>query len=64
MVLEDQNRDAEAIAAYRKALDADAALATAHFNLSRLYESRGNEAGALGHLAAYKRLLATDETGS
>jgi tetratricopeptide (TPR) repeat protein len=64
VVLEDQGREAEAIAAYQRALGLDQSLATAHFNLSRLYESRGNEAGALSHLAAYRRLLGRGDSGT
>jgi tetratricopeptide (TPR) repeat protein len=56
VVLEDQQRDDEAMDAYRDALRVDDGLAAAHFNLSRLHEARG-EAQALSHLAAYKRLL-------
>lgn len=57
VVLEDQRRADEAMAAYRDALRVDEALAAAHFNLSRLCEGAGDEAEALNHLAAYKRLL-------
>lgn len=59
VVLEDLDRVEEAMAAYREALRLDEGLATAHFNLSRLCEARGDEAEALGHLLAYKRLLQT-----
>jgi tetratricopeptide (TPR) repeat protein len=61
VVLEDRGRTVEAIAAYREALALDDRLAGAHFNLARLCEARGEEADALGHLAAYRRLLASSE---
>jgi tetratricopeptide (TPR) repeat protein len=61
VALEDLGRVDEAMAAYREALRLDEALATAHFNLSRLCEARGDEAEALGHLLAYKRLLKRGE---
>ena len=57
VVLEDLERPDDALAAYRQALRLDERLAPAHFNLSRLCEARGDEAEALAHLAAYKRLL-------
>lgn len=57
VALEDQGRLDEAMAAYRDALGVDDTLAAAHFNLSRLHEAKGEEADALNHLAAYKRLL-------
>ena len=56
-MLEDLGRPEEAAAAYEEALCLDGSLATAHFNLSRLCEARGDDAEALGHLLAYKRLL-------
>jgi tetratricopeptide (TPR) repeat protein len=57
VALEDLGRADEAMDTYREALRLDESLATAHFNLSRLCEARGEEADALGHLLAYKRLL-------
>ena len=56
VLLEDMNRSADAIAAYREALDLDAALADAHFNLARLYEREQNRRETLRHLLAYRRL--------
>lgn len=56
VVCEDAGRLDEAVAAYRDALALDPSLAGAHFNLSRLLEGREDLAGALRHLAAYKRL--------
>ena len=62
VVLEDRGRPGEALAAYREAIGLDGSLAPAHFNLSRLCEARGDEADALSHLAAYKRLLQRSQT--
>jgi tetratricopeptide (TPR) repeat protein len=56
VLLEDMNRRADAIAAYREALDLDAALADAHFNLARLFEREQNRRETLRHLLAYRRL--------
>ena len=56
VVLEDLGRGEDAVDAYRAALVADPGLAPAHFNLARLLEAAGDRAGALQHLAAYKRL--------
>lgn len=61
VALEDLGRMDDAMAAYREALCLDDGLATAHFNLSRLCEARGDEAEALGHLLAYKRILKRGE---
>jgi tetratricopeptide (TPR) repeat protein len=65
VVVEDQGRIAEAIAAYEHALSLDARLADAHFNLARLYElvgrSRSDELvlrRAVRHLVRYRELVA------
>jgi tetratricopeptide (TPR) repeat protein len=55
VLLEDLNRNAEAIAAYREALAIDPELTDAHFNLARLYELSGDPRAALRHLLAYRR---------
>ncbi|NNF39277.1 MAG: tetratricopeptide repeat protein [Gemmatimonadetes bacterium] len=55
VVLEDRGRDAEAGDAYRAALGHDPQLADAHFNLAGLLERSGDVAGAVRHLAAYRR---------
>jgi tetratricopeptide (TPR) repeat protein len=62
VALEDQGRGEEAMAAYQDALGVEEGLAAAHFNLSRLHEARGDDTEALGHLAAYKRLLERGDT--
>jgi tetratricopeptide (TPR) repeat protein len=54
-LLEDMNRDEEAIAAYRQALAQDPGLYDAHFNLSRLLEKAQDPRKALQHLLAYRR---------
>lgn len=56
VVLEDRARVEEAKEAYLAALQADPELAGAHFNLAGLCERTGDAAGAVRHLAAYKRL--------
>ncbi|HTV96965.1 MAG TPA: tetratricopeptide repeat protein [Steroidobacteraceae bacterium] len=57
VLLEDLQRESEAIAAYRDALAQDPGLADAHFNLARLHERAGNNKDALRHLLAYRRLM-------
>ena len=57
MALEDLERVREAIAAYERALRFDPEMASAHYNLSRLYEAKGRSKEALRHLADYKRLV-------
>ena len=64
VVLEDQRRDAEAIAAYEQAVALDPRCADAHFNLARLHEVIGRRAGdvleiqrAVRYLIAYKSLM-------
>jgi tetratricopeptide (TPR) repeat protein len=62
VLLEDLERESEAMAAYREALALDPQLADAHFNLARLHERAGNPKGALRHLLAYRRLM--DQQGT
>lgn len=66
VVLEDQDRSDEAIAAYREALALDDSLGEAHLNVARLLDRRGRGAGAsaaaadlqaaVRHLSTYRRL--------
>lgn len=56
VLLEDLDRRAEAITAYREALDLDPTFADAHFNLARLFEREHNRRETLRHLLAYRRL--------
>ncbi len=55
VLLEDRGRSAEAMQAYRRALDLDPDLADAHFNLARLHELAGNRRESFRHLLAYRR---------
>lgn len=63
VALEDQGRGEDAIAAYEHALQLDAQLADAHFNLARQYELRGTARRddlalrrAVNHLVRYRAL--------
>jgi tetratricopeptide (TPR) repeat protein len=58
ILLEDLERDDEAVAAYRDALAQDPLLHDAHFNLSRLHEKANRPREALRHLLAYRRHIA------
>lgn len=62
VLLEDLQRDAEAITAYREALALDPQFADAHFNVARLYERQGDGKASLRHLLAYRRMM--DRQGS
>jgi tetratricopeptide (TPR) repeat protein len=55
ILLEDMNREPEALEAYRTALSLDPTLHDAHFNLSLLHERAGRERDAFRHLLAYRR---------
>jgi len=57
VLLEDLNREDEAVAAYRQALAQDPNLHEAHYNLSRLHERARQPREALRHLIAYRRHL-------
>ena len=57
-LLEDLEREEEAVAAYRDALAQDPLLHDAHFNLSRLHEKANRPREALRHLLAYRRHIA------
>jgi tetratricopeptide (TPR) repeat protein len=56
VALEDQDLADDALLAYARAIEADRALADAHYNASRLLERIGRKAEALRHLAEYRRL--------
>jgi tetratricopeptide (TPR) repeat protein len=60
VLLEDLQRPAEAILAYRDALALDPQLADAHFNLARLYEAGSDDKSSLRHLLAYRRMMDRD----
>jgi Flp pilus assembly protein TadD len=57
VLLEDLEREPEAMSAYRSTLALDPGFADAHFNLARLYEGNGKSKDALRHLLAYRRLV-------
>src|SRR5438445_491848 len=57
VALEDLRMPDEAILAYRTALAADSGCADAHYNLSQLYEARGEGTAALRHLRTYRKLV-------
>jgi tetratricopeptide (TPR) repeat protein len=57
VVLEDLQREPDAIIAYREALALDPQFADAHFNLARLYERAQDPKASLRHLLAYRRMM-------
>jgi tetratricopeptide (TPR) repeat protein len=59
VLLEDANRESDAVAMYRDALVLDPAMADAHFNLARLHERAGNTQDCFRHLLAYRRIVNT-----
>jgi len=58
ILLEDLEREEEAVVEYRAALAQDPLLCDAHFNLSRLHEKANRPRDALRHLLAYRRHVA------
>lgn len=56
VLLEDSGRVDEAIAAYQDTLTEDPTSEDAYFNLSRIYEQRGERAAAIRALQSYKKL--------
>jgi len=61
ILLEDLNREEEAVLAYREALALDPALHDAHYNLSRIHERAQRPQEALKHLLAYRRHVRSEE---
>jgi tetratricopeptide (TPR) repeat protein len=57
VVLEDLERETDAIVAYREAIALDPQFADAHFNLARLYERANDPKASLRHLLAYRRMM-------
>jgi tetratricopeptide (TPR) repeat protein len=57
VALEDLERMREAIEAHERALHFEPDTASAHYNLSRLYQKRSLTKEPLRHLADYKRLV-------
>jgi tetratricopeptide (TPR) repeat protein len=62
VLLEDLDREPDAIAAYREALALNPEFADAHFNLARLYERSRDAKASLRHLLAYRRMM--DDRGA
>ena len=62
VLLEDLDREPDAIVAYREALALDPQLADAHFNLALLYDRARNPKASLRHLLAYRRMI--DQQGT
>jgi tetratricopeptide (TPR) repeat protein len=60
VLLEDLGNSSAALAAYQGALAEDPDLADCHYNLARLYESRGEAQHAIRHLGQYRRLVSGD----
>lgn len=60
VLFEDLGDADAALTAYQTALQEDPDLADCHYNLARLYESRGLEQHAIRHLGQYRRLVAGD----
>lgn len=56
VLLEDQDKIPDAMAAYREAIVHDPGIADAHFNLALLLERAGETQAAFRHLLAYRRL--------
>lgn len=56
VVLEDSGQEDNALTAYHQAIAADPDCEDAYFNLSRLYERRGERAFALRALRTYRNL--------
>ncbi len=57
--MEDLGQTDLAATAYLKTIDADPAMADAHYNLSRLYEVSGDRPAALRYLRSYDQLTRT-----
>ncbi len=57
VLLEDLERESDAIVAYRETLALDPDFADAHFNLARLYERVQDAKASLRHLLAYRRMM-------
>jgi tetratricopeptide (TPR) repeat protein len=64
VLLEDLERELDAVAAYRRALVHDPGMGDAHFNLSALHDRLGETQAAFRHLLAYRRLLQAQDSKS
>lgn len=63
VALEDQGRSEEAARAYRRVIASEPDFLEAHYNLARILEKRGDQTGALRHLAACKRIRDASRRG-
>ena len=63
LLLEDLDRESEAILSYREALAHDPHMADAHFNLARLHEKAGRPKEAFRHSLAHRRLTPHPDGG-
>jgi tetratricopeptide (TPR) repeat protein len=61
VLMEDLERELQAVEAYREAILHEPGMADAHFNLSGVYERLGEAQAAFRHLLAFKRLSALTE---
>jgi tetratricopeptide (TPR) repeat protein len=57
VLLEDTDRQLEAVQCYLAAVELDPDLAEAHYNLARLYEIQGNHPHTIRHLSRYRTLV-------
>lgn len=58
LLMEDQERNDDAIALYKRAIAADPAMGDAHYNLALLYQSLRHQREALRHFSAFRKLSA------
>jgi tetratricopeptide (TPR) repeat protein len=58
VLLDDTDRQSEAVEAYEAALRGDPGLADGHYNLGLLYEKLGKPKEAIRHMARYRVLVA------
>jgi tetratricopeptide (TPR) repeat protein len=61
VLMEDLERELQAVEAYREAIMHEPGMADAHFNLSGVYERLGEAQAAFRHLLAFRRLSALTE---
>jgi tetratricopeptide (TPR) repeat protein len=55
-VAQDSGREADAIIYYTRALELDAGLAEAHYNLATLFDQSGDARSAIRHINEYRKL--------
>jgi tetratricopeptide (TPR) repeat protein len=59
VLLEDTDRQLEAVQCYLTVVELDPDFAEAHYNLARLYEIQGNHPHTIRHLSRYRALVAS-----